>query len=418
MNIGYACLTVGVPDTQVKNCRLKSVTDTKLVDLIQHNLQSLENMIDYNGQNDIRLFRISSDIIPFGSSPVNTLPWTELFSGTLQTIGRKIKRYNIRVSMHPGQYSVLNSPIAGVVQRTIDDLRYHARFLDALGADVSSKIILHIGGVYGDKISAMARFVQHYRYLDLSIKRRLVIENDDRSFNLADALDVGNNLAIPVVFDNLHHEVNRCDLPGNETDWVRMCARTWNREDGVQKIHYSQQDPDKKPGSHAEWIAIDAFLSFAEKLVDPVPDIMLEVKDKNRSAVKCINCTTKSRTIAELEQEWGRYKYAVLERSPGDYHAIRNLLKDKDTFPAIPFYHYIEHALKQEMVVGNQENAAMHVWGYFKNQATASEHRSFIQSLDALKTRPAAHKKVKTLLWKLAEKYEQAYLLNSYYFQP
>ena len=145
MNIGYACLTVGVRETNFRSCTIKNANVENLLEIIEYNLKSLENIIDYNIKNGIKLFRISSDIIPFGSSEVNKIPWWEVFSTQLSSIGEKIRCSNMRVSMHPGQYTVLNSPNKDVVIRAIDDLNYHNKVLHSLGVKREGKIILHIG---------------------------------------------------------------------------------------------------------------------------------------------------------------------------------------------------------------------------------------------------------------------------------
>ena len=84
MKIGYACLTVGVPNTELKTCLLKNASAEKLTELIKHNLNSLDNMIEYNIKNNIELFRISSSLIPFGSNPVNQIVWWEVFEKQLR----------------------------------------------------------------------------------------------------------------------------------------------------------------------------------------------------------------------------------------------------------------------------------------------------------------------------------------------
>ena len=180
MRIGYACLTVGVPQTALRTCRKDRADQATLQRLIAHNLAALVRMVSYNEQMDIRLCRISSDIIPFASSPVNNLPWPDLFAEQLAGIGEQISRSGQRVSMHPGQYTVLNAPDKDVVARALADLHYHATFLDALAVGPACKIVLHIGGVYGDKQAALSRFAEQYRILDPVIQRRLVIENDER----------------------------------------------------------------------------------------------------------------------------------------------------------------------------------------------------------------------------------------------
>ena len=139
--------------------------------------------------------------------------------------------------MHPGQYTVINSPHQDVVDRAIEDLIYHASFLDSLSLDASHKLILHIGGIYNEKEAAMDRFISVYQYLPENVKARLVIENDDRLYSVADVLAISSATGIPVVFDTLHHEVN----PPHQNDksmveWLLLCKNTWKRNDGCQKI--------------------------------------------------------------------------------------------------------------------------------------------------------------------------------------
>lgn len=416
MNIGYACLTVGVPNTDQKSCILKNASNEKLLKLISYNLNSLENIIDYNIKNKIKLFRISSDIIPYGSSPINNLEWWNIFHYQFSRIGHKIKNSGMRVSMHPGQYTVLNSPKKEVVEKTIADLRYHTKVLDSLGVGEDNKIILHIGGVYNDKIQSMKRFIRNYDELDNSLKRRLIIENDDKSYNISDVLEISHIINVPVVFDNLHNKVNPCDKIKNDYYWIDKCKETWREKDGFQKIHYSQQDPLKKLGSHSSSIQINEFMSFYEGLKIDDIDIMLEVKDKNLSAVKCINCTSSDKSIKNLEVEWSRYKYKVLENSPSDYVEIRRLLIDKDDYPVIQFYNLIENALKKENTIGNFINAALHIWGYFKDEATDKEVNIFFNNIEKFKLGKVSLKTIKNNLWKMTVKYNKPYLLNSYYF--
>lgn len=289
MRIGYACLTIGVPNTSIKRCIMRNASEAKLLELISHNLDSLENIIDYNIDNNIRLFRISSDLIPFGSSHINKIPWWNLYKAKFFKIGNKIKAYGIRVSMHPGQYTVLNSPNEDVVRRAIDDLNYHSKVLDSLGVGIEHKIILHIGGVYNDKKSAISRFVTNFNNIDGSVKDRIVLENDDKSFDICDVLEIATVLGVPVVFDNLHNEINSCDRQKSDALIINECKKTWKEKDGIQKIHYSQQDLNKKIGSHSSSILVDSFVRFCKNMGRDDIDIMLEVKDKNLSAVKCIS---------------------------------------------------------------------------------------------------------------------------------
>ena len=190
--------------------------------------------------------------------------------------------------MHPGQYTILNSPNEHVVKNAIIDLKYHSDFLDSIGTDSTSKIVLHIGGIYGDKNIAIKRFINNFQKLDNQIKKRLVIENDDKSYNINDVLEISKIINIPVVYDNLHNKVNNYDESKSDLYWIKKCSSTWKKEDGKQKIHYSEQDIEKRQGSHSTSINEKKFLKFYNIVRNINLDIMLEVKDKDLSAIKCI----------------------------------------------------------------------------------------------------------------------------------
>jgi len=416
MKIGYACLTIGVPDTNFKSCLLKNASENNLYELIYHNLNALENIIDYNIQNQLLLFRITSGLIPFAGTSANTLAWPDIFADRLAQIGEKIKSSGMRVSMHPGQYTVLNSPDPQVVKNAISDLDYHAQVLDSLGLDRQHKIVLHIGGIYNDKVAAQERFISNYHHLPETVKRRLILENDDRLYHIGDVLDIAARINLPVVYDNLHNQTNPCEGKTDNCKWINHCRNTWGKKDGPQKMHYSQQDPQKKPGSHSGTIRIKEFMELYEHLGRTDLDIMLEVKDKNLSAVKCNNCVSTAKTIKTLETEWSRYKYKVLENSPSDYTEIRTLLKNKNQYPAVSFYSLIEQALQKEIHPGQAINAAQHIWGYFKNTASEKEKSSFAKLLAEYNQGQTRLQTIKNFLWKMTLKYNQPYLRDSYYF--
>lgn len=94
---------------------------------------------------------------------------------------------------------------------------------------------------------AIKRFLKNYQRLDETVRKRLVI-NDDKSYTISDVLIIGKALDIPVVFDNLHHQVNPCEENRPDSDWIDICKTTWKNQDGLQKIHYSQQHPDQESG--------------------------------------------------------------------------------------------------------------------------------------------------------------------------
>ncbi len=414
--IGYACQAIGVPQTAFGTCHMKQATQDNLYIKIKKNLEALDHILDYNIQNKIGLFRITSDLIPFGSSDVNNLEWGDIFQNEFILLGEKIRKEKIRVSMHPGQYTVLNSLDAKVVYKAVEDLRYHCKVLDLLGCEQSSKIILHIGGAYGNKKLAMQRFVQEYKQLDDNIKKRLVIENDDRTYQIDEVLEVSSQTGAPVIFDVLHHKINHSDQKIDLFEWIKLSKKTWKAEDGNQKIHYSEQNPLRQAGAHSEHIQMDTFLEFYKGLGREIPDIMLEVKDKNLSAVKCNNLVNPNYRIQVIEKEWSRYKYLILEHSGAHYQEVRELLKDKSAYPIIEFYRIIEEAMSIVPEFGSIQNASDHIWGYFSKRATKKEYLEYHKKLSKIQDKSGKIQAMKNYLLKLSEKYQEEYLIQSLYF--
>jgi UV DNA damage endonuclease len=180
--------------------------------------------------------------------------------------------------------TVLNSPNQQIVERCIAELEYHCKLLDAMELGPCAKIQLHVGGVYGDKKGASSRFISNYKELPLGVKRRLVIENDDRLYDIRDCLEINNNIKIPIIFDVLHHVC----LNNGETfrAAIEETKKTWRDIDGVPMVDYSNQAPGQKLGKHATSINVERFKKFIENTKGLDFDIMLEIKDKEISASK------------------------------------------------------------------------------------------------------------------------------------
>lgn len=279
--LGYAGIALGVNATTTRSCRLKNASPTNLRELIQANLSGLERVLQYNVGLDIRLFRVSSQIVPFASHPVNVLGWWEENAETLQRLGDYVMAEGLRLSMHPGQYTVLSSPRPEVVDAALNDLLYHTRFLDAMGLGPEHKIVIHGGGTYGDRAAAQERFVTVYRRLPANIRSRLVIENDERSYRAQDVLAISHHVGIPVVFDALHDQVLPSPDYAGRPKLMKACFETWTLPDGPPKTHFSSQDPTRQCGAHAAWIDPRAFMAFSGDTDGYSVDCMLEAKQKD-----------------------------------------------------------------------------------------------------------------------------------------
>ena len=286
MKLGYPCINRGIGCTANSTFRLASYSEERLILTVQNNLECLSRILRYNAEKGFLFFRISSDIVPFASHPVCTFDWAGYFQQQFKDIGSFITEQSMRISMHPDQFVLINALKEDVVQRSVEELEYHCTVLDEMGLDSTAKIQIHVGGVYGDKGKATARFVERYQSLKEPLRRRLVIENDDRLFSLKDCLVVHENAGIPVLFDAFHHDC----LNNGETvrQGLELAAATWRPEHGVPMVDYSNQERGHRLGTHAMAIDRSQFERFLVETRGLDFDIMLEIKDKEKSALKAL----------------------------------------------------------------------------------------------------------------------------------
>ncbi len=286
MKIGYPCINRTITCRGNKTFRLKSYSESRLIVTVGDNLDCLLAILRFNLINGIFFFRISSDIVPFASHPVCTFNWQKYFAHKLSAAGRFAMDNGMRISMHPDQFTIINSIDSEIFLRSRRELEYHAQLLDLMGLDNTARIQVHVGGVYGDKRGAMERFAERFTELDERVRRRLVVENDDRSFNVKDCLLLHQKTGIPVLFDVFHDSLNPSGLSLSEI--LPEVAGTWKQSDGLPMFDYSSQKRGARAGQHAEHIDIGEFLAFigASKGFDF--DIMLEIKDKEKSTLKAL----------------------------------------------------------------------------------------------------------------------------------
>ena len=291
MKIGYPCINNSVNCTSNRTFRLASYSDKRLRMTIAQNLQCLQTILAYNVFNDILFFRIGSGIIPFASHPVCSLNWQNECAETLATLGEYMKKHSMRISMHPDQFIVINSPRSEVVKKSIEELAYQCQFLDLLGLPPSAKVVIHCGGMYNDKENAIRRFVDIYNNLDSQIKKRLVIEHDERLYSVDDCMNIFKETGIPVVFDTFHHQGKNNGESLNAA--FTTIKNTWHISDGPPIVHYSSQQKNATFGKHADTLDTNHFLSVMDALHKEDFDLMLEIKDKEKSVLKALRVIKK-----------------------------------------------------------------------------------------------------------------------------
>ena len=286
-HLGYACINLSL-GTKSRTVRLANVRTEKLIPVITQNLQAIRDMVRWNAEHDIHFLRISSDVVPFATKPEFPFDWAEAFDWLFRDIRRAVKAEGMRVTAHPGQYTVINSPKAHVVEESIRELDHQAKLLGLIEPKRGT-LTLHVGGAYGDKASAVDRFADNFERLSEPAQRMLILENDDTTYHLDDVLPLCERLGIPLVFDYFHHLCHHTgDDPHDElTEKLERVVATWGRR--VPKFHLSSGRPDGPPTAHADYVRpedLDAFVEAMDAVGGDEPyDIMIEAKAKERSVI-------------------------------------------------------------------------------------------------------------------------------------
>jgi UV DNA damage endonuclease len=263
-------------------------------------LAYLRDIFLYLGRQDIHMYRMSADLAPYVSHPDLTG-----FHGQIEDCRREIlqlgamaKELDLRLSFHLPLVSVLNAIDEDVALQSARQAAAHADILDGMDLGTEAVVVGHVGGIYGDRQDALARFVQRYQVLAPQVRRRLALENDDGRFSISDVLWVHERTGIPLVFDVLHFQNHNREGFGT-AEALAICLGTW--PEGVRpKIHFSSPRTairivERKgrgepllraphPRQHADFIDPFQFAAFLKAVQGPgLPefDVMLEAKAKD-----------------------------------------------------------------------------------------------------------------------------------------
>ncbi len=207
----------------------------------------------------------------------------EKYKDYYKKIGNIIKTNNLRVDMHPSAYTVLNSTKANVLSSTINILKNLSKMYEYM--DINSILVLHVGSRENGKKDSIKRFIENFNLLDKKIQKIIVLENDDKSFNIRNVLSICEKLNIPMVLDYHHYKLNK----NNEKieDYIERIFNTW---DDTPKIHFSSPKDKKNKRSHNDYINSDDFIDFLEKIkfTNRDFDVMIEAKRKDEALFRLI----------------------------------------------------------------------------------------------------------------------------------
>jgi len=263
------------------------------------NLQNCMRLLYYNAANNIHVFRFTSKIVPLATHPlVHGWDYAADFADEFARVGYFVRKKGMRVSSHPDHYTLINSPKAEVLEASLKDLEYHQKVFEAMGLD-SAEMVMHIGGLYGSRESSLKRFRENFQVLPDTIKSRLLLENDDKSFKAPDVLGVCRELGVPMVLDVHHHQ---CLNNGEQIeDILPDVFATWG--DRLPKVHFSSPKSDQNCRAHADDINLESFCSFLFKAkeLDRDFDVMIEAKNKDAALFNLMRglCETKGVKIME-----------------------------------------------------------------------------------------------------------------------
>jgi UV DNA damage endonuclease len=256
----------------------------KLNKIIMSNFRDLEIILNYNIEHDISFYRMTSNLIPLLNHPEVNIN-LDKYKIEFEYIGKIIKNNNMRVDTHPDQFCVLNSIRDDVVTSSISILKNHQNIFKLL--DYEGRMIIHIGSSAGGKKEAIERFKTNFNKLDNDLRKMIVLENDDKIFNIIDTLKLCENLHIPFVLDYHHHICNNTHQ--RIETYIKRILNTWGED--TPKMHFSSPRSEKDKRAHNDYIDVDEFIKFLNKVkfIDKDIDIMLEAKMKDVALFKLMD---------------------------------------------------------------------------------------------------------------------------------
>ena len=292
--IGFAVKVEGAPGLKSNDARRWQSAPHLRV-----SIEYLDAILTYLDRIDVRMYRISSDFVPYATHPDMPRFHGQIAecAAELRTLGARARALDVRLSLHPSQYVVLNAADDDVACKAIADLESQAELLDAMEQDEHAVVVLHVGGAYGDKAAAMQTFVRNFGRLSERAQRRLVIENDETLFTVEDCLWIHERIGTPLIFDHQHHLLNSGSLSAAEA--ARAALVTWPR--GVTpKMHFSSPRMDTRVvkrgkkmrevppllSQHADYVQPWEFAGLMRELPDLPFDVMLEAKKKDLALLK------------------------------------------------------------------------------------------------------------------------------------
>lgn len=279
----------------------------KLLAVTAENLQHTKRILHYNIAHEIELYRFSSSLVPLATHPDVMWDFVSPFKSQWEEIGELVKKFNIRPSFHPNQFTLFTSPREEVTLNAIKDIEFHYRMLTAMGVADLGVLNIHIGGAYGDKKETIQRFHLNIQGLPLHMKNITTLENDDKTYNVEETLRACEKEGMRMVLDYHHHMANKGE--GGLESVLERIFNTWNDSSLVPKVHISSPKSESAFRSHADFVDLEFVLPFLKmaKVLNQDFDIMIEAKQKNLAMHKLVEDIASIRGVKRLSSssvEW------------------------------------------------------------------------------------------------------------------
>ena len=273
----------------------------RLLMITKQNIETTKRILHYNIAHEIPIYRFSSSIVPLATHPDVRWDFITPFEKEWAEIGELVWKHSLRVSFHPNAFTLFTSPNHDVTDKAVEDMEYHYKMLLAMGMPEQALINIHVGGSYGDKQTAIQRFHINSKKIPASIKKRMTLENDDKTYTTEETLQVCEQEDIPLLFDYHHHVAN----PSNTSleELLPRVLRTWESRGWRPKIHISSPRSEREIRAHAANVDVDFIMPFIQMLkqlgIQEI-DFIIEAKNKDIAMMKLIEDLASLRGINRI----------------------------------------------------------------------------------------------------------------------
>jgi UV DNA damage endonuclease len=330
LRLGLCCINSELQDTQDIFCSRTMAKKNFTIELAQEralkNIADITPILKWNAEHQIYCLRLTSELFPRYTDP-DVVPYTKDFARTqLLAAGDYARSLNQRLLCHPSQFNVVGTPDRGIFANTCRQLQHEAEILDLMGVDDSGILIVHMGGVYGDKPKTKLRWIQQFQELPANVRSRLAIENCEKNCSALDGLEIAEACGIPMVFDLFHYacytHLHPKEAPIDIAELFPRILKTWGARRAIMHISEQAVDWEKvqnsgtwiskeqpRIGAHSDYIR-EIPTWFLDLLVkhEARVDLEVEAKAKEKAIIKLYELypqifSTSSNWVSDLSAE-------------------------------------------------------------------------------------------------------------------